>query len=110
MATKKMAKKKSSSAKKRSTATKRVSAKKATGAKARIQTIPYGLFWTLLKVNAIFDRDPAFTVGQLKALVTPDVFEVIDWPTIFGVRATPLQEALNKTFRDPVYSHITLDF
>src|ERR1700728_3859671 len=57
--------------------------KKATGAKAHIQKIPYGLFWTLLKVNAIFDSDPAFTVGQLKALVTPDVFEVIDWPGIF---------------------------
>ena len=84
--------------------------KKATGAKAHIQTIPYSLFWSLLKVNAIFDRNPAFTVGQLKALVTPDVFEVIDWPTIFGIRATPLQEALDKTFRDPVYSHITLDF
>jgi nucleoside-diphosphate-sugar epimerase len=84
--------------------------KQATGAKTHIQKIPYGLFWTLLKVNAIFDSDPAFTVGQLKALVTPDVFEVIDWPGIFGVRATPLQEALNKTFRDPVYSHITLDF
>jgi nucleoside-diphosphate-sugar epimerase len=84
--------------------------KRATGAKARIQTIPYGLFWSLLKVNALFDRDPAFTVGQLKALVTPDVFEVIDWPAIFGIRATPLQEALDKTFRDPVYSHITLDF
>ena len=84
--------------------------KQATGAKAHIQTIPYGLFWSLLKVNAIFDRDPAFTIGQLKALVTPDVFEVIDWPGIFGVRATPLQEALNKTFRDPVYSQITLDF
>ena len=84
--------------------------KKATGAKAHIQTIPYGLFWSLLKVNALFDRNPAFTVGQLKALVTPDVFEVIDWPTIFGIRATPLQEALDKTFRDPVYSGITLDF
>jgi nucleoside-diphosphate-sugar epimerase len=84
--------------------------KKATGAKAHIQTIPYGLFWSLLKVNALFDSNPAFTVGQLKALVTPDVFEVIDWPTIFGIRATPLQEALDKTFRDPVYSQITLDF
>ncbi len=49
---------------------------------------PTTLFWTLLKVNALFDRNPAFTVGQLKALVTPDVFEVIDWPAIFGIRAT----------------------
>jgi nucleoside-diphosphate-sugar epimerase len=84
--------------------------KKATGARARIQRIPYSLFSSLLKINAIFDRNPAFTVGQLAALVTPDVFEVIDWPSIFNIRATPLQEALNKTFRDPLYSRITLDF
>jgi nucleoside-diphosphate-sugar epimerase len=41
--------------------------KKATGAKARIQKVPYGLFWAMLKVNAIFDKDPAFTrlsIGQ----------------------------------------------
>ncbi|MBB5342461.1 NAD-dependent epimerase/dehydratase family protein [Tunturibacter empetritectus] len=84
--------------------------KKATGAKTRIQRIPYSLFWSLLALNALFDRNPAFTVGQLKALVTPDVFEVIDWPSIFGVQATPLDEALKITFCDPVYSHITLDF
>jgi nucleoside-diphosphate-sugar epimerase len=84
--------------------------KRATAAKARIQKIPYSVFWSLLKVNSLFDRNPAFTVGQLKALVTPDVFEVIDWPGIFGVRATPLQEALDATFQDPVYSKVALDF
>jgi nucleoside-diphosphate-sugar epimerase len=84
--------------------------KKATNAKARIQKVPYSLFWAMLRVNAIFDRNPAFTVGQLKALVTPDIFEVIDWPRIFDVRATPLQEALDTTFCDPVYSKIALDF
>jgi nucleoside-diphosphate-sugar epimerase len=84
--------------------------KKATGATARIQKIPYGLFWSLLKVNAIFDKNPAFTVGQLKALVTPDLFEVIDWPGIFAVRATPLQQALDETFQDPIYSRVALDF
>ena len=84
--------------------------KEATGAKAHIQRVPYGLFWAILRVNSMFDKDPAFTAGQLKALVTPDVFEVIDWPGIFGTRATPLQEALNQTFRDPVYSGVALDF
>lgn len=84
--------------------------KKATGARTHIQRVPYNLFWAMLKVNALFDRNPAFTVGQLKALVTPDIFEVIDWPGIFNVRATPLQEALNITFCDPVYSKIALDF
>jgi nucleoside-diphosphate-sugar epimerase len=84
--------------------------KAATQAKARIQKVPYGLFWAMLRLNALFDRNPAFTVKQLKALVTPDIFEVIDWPGIFGIRATPLQQALDITFRDPVYSKVVLAF
>ena len=84
--------------------------KAATQAKARIQKVPYGLFWVMLRLNALFDRDPAFTVKQLKALVTPDIFEVIDWPGIFGIRATPLQQALDITFRDPLYSRVVLAF
>ena len=84
--------------------------KRATGAVARIQRVPYSLFKALLKVNALMDKNPTFTVGQLEALVTPDVFEVIDWPGIFGVSATPLQQALDTTFRDPMYSQVTLDF
>jgi nucleoside-diphosphate-sugar epimerase len=84
--------------------------KKATRAKAHLLKIPYSLFWGLLKVNSLFDKNPAFTVKQLQALVTPDVFEVIDWPRIFGVRATPLQQALDETFQDPVYSQVALDF
>lgn len=84
--------------------------KKATGARARIVKIPYHFFWLLLKTNTLWDKDPAFTPQQLEALVTPDVFEVIDWPGIFKVRATPLAEALHQTFNDPVYSSIALQF
>jgi nucleoside-diphosphate-sugar epimerase len=84
--------------------------KQATGAKARIQRVPYDVFGAMLRVNALFDKNPAFTIKQLEALVTPDVFEVIDWPSIFGVRSTPLREALETTFRDPIYSKVELDF
>jgi nucleoside-diphosphate-sugar epimerase len=84
--------------------------KQATGAKARIQKVPYNVFWAMLKANAIFDKNPAFTIKQLEALVTPDVFEVIDWPSTFGVHSTPLREALETTFRDPAYSKVALDF
>jgi len=84
--------------------------KRATSAAAPIVTIPYSLFWLMLKTYGLFDRDPPFTVKQLKALITPDVFEVIDWPGAFGVQATPLKTALMETFRDPTYSHITLEF
>jgi nucleoside-diphosphate-sugar epimerase len=84
--------------------------KQATGAKARIIKVPYRLFWLLLKTNSLWDKNPPFTARQLEALVTPDVFEVIDWPGIFNVRSTPLKDALTSTFQDPVYSTVALDF
>ena len=82
----------------------------ACGARARIVRIPYGLFYVLLAAYGLIDSDPPFTTKQLKALVTPDIFEVIDWPGIFGVRATPLKLALAETFRHPAYSKIALEF
>ena len=84
--------------------------KQATGAKAHLQKVPYQLFWLLLKTNALWDKNPPFTTKQLEALVTPDVFEVIDWPAIFGVRATPLRDAIFETFRDPRYASVSLEF
>ena len=84
--------------------------KRATSAKALIVRIPYSLFALLLRTYALVDSNPPFTEKQLAALVTPDVFEVIDWPGIFGVKATPLQTALDETFRHPVYSKIALQF
>ena len=84
--------------------------KRATGASALIQRIPYGLFAGLLRSWAMFDKNPPFTEKQLQALVTPDVFEVIDWPGIFGVKATPLETAFEETFRHPVYSSVALQF
>jgi nucleoside-diphosphate-sugar epimerase len=82
----------------------------ATGARTAIVRIPYGVFWALLKVYALIDRDPPFTTSQLAALVIPETFEVIDWPSIFGVRATPIAEALRETFHHPVYSKVVLEF
>jgi len=82
----------------------------AVGAKTSIVKIPHGMFYAMLKVAGWFDKNPAFTTKQLEALVTPDVFEVIDWPGIFGVRSTPLKEALETTFRDPKYSNVVLNF
>lgn len=84
--------------------------KTATGARAMIVKIPYGLFKVLLDTYALLDRNPPFTSKQLAALVTPDVFEVIDWPGIFGVAATPLSAALTETFQHPVYSKVALEF
>jgi nucleoside-diphosphate-sugar epimerase len=82
----------------------------ASGARAALVNIPYSLFWVMLRAYALIDDNPPFTTLQLKALVTPDVFEVIDWPAIFGVEPTPLSKALKETFRHPTYSNVVLDF
>jgi nucleoside-diphosphate-sugar epimerase len=80
------------------------------GLKTAIVRIPYWLFWLLLRAYSLIDRDPPFTTSQLKALVTPDLFEIIDWPRIFAVTPTPLDQALRETFRDRRYSEIVLEF
>lgn len=84
--------------------------KDAVGARTNIVNIPYGMFWGLLKTYAVFDKDPPFTTKQLEALVTPDEFEVTDWPAIFGVNATGLDKALDETFHHSVYSKVSLEF
>ena len=78
--------------------------------KRLIVKIPYWLFHGLLSAWALFDRNPPFTTQQLAALVAPDDFEVIDWPTLFDVKATPFADAFDETFRHPIYSKIELEF
>jgi len=84
--------------------------RKAVAARTMLLHIPYGLFYVLLKIWALFDRNPPFTADQLKALVAHDEFEVIDWPTIFQVTPTPFSHAVDATFNDPQYSRVVLDF
>ena len=84
--------------------------REASDGKAPIVRIPYRLFQTLLSAYALVSRNPPFTTKQLAALVIPETFEVIDWPGIFDVRATPLRDAMRETFRDPTYAKITLEF
>jgi uncharacterized protein YbjT (DUF2867 family) len=80
------------------------------GAHTPIVRVPYSLFWLMLAAYGLFDRNPPFTTAQLQALVTPDVFEVIDWPKLFHVTPTPLNVALQRTFNDPRYSDVVLQF
>ncbi len=84
--------------------------REASGASAKIVRIPYRLFQAMLATYALVDKNPPFTTRQLAALVIPETFEVIDWPSLFGVRATSLREAMAETFRDPRYADITLEF
>jgi uncharacterized protein YbjT (DUF2867 family) len=84
--------------------------RRTVGARTALVKIPVGLFAALLKVWAAFDKDPPFTADQLHALIAHDEFEVIDWPGMFGVRATPFAAALEETFRDPTYGGVVLEF
>lgn len=84
--------------------------KRVVRARTLIVKIPYGLFFGLLWVWALFDRNPPFTTQQLAALVGNDEFEVIDWPGIFGVPYTPFAKAIDETFNDPTYSKVVLEF
>ena len=84
--------------------------KRVTGAKAMITKIPYGLFYSLIWVWGLFDKNPPFTTQQLAALSAKDAFEVIDWPGIFAVPCTPFAKAIDETFNDPTYSKVILEF
>lgn len=82
----------------------------AIGAKTPIVKVPYSLFAAMLRTYGLVDKNPPFTVKQLEALVTPDEFEIIDWPAIFGVEPTSLSTALAETHQHPVYSKVILEF
>ncbi len=84
--------------------------KRATGAKALITKIPYSLFYWLLWIWGLFDKNPPFTTQQLSALRAKDEFEVIDWPGIFDVPRTPFSKAIDETFKHPSYSKVVLEF
>ena len=84
--------------------------KRATQSRTPIVRIPYNIFYALLWIWALFDKNPPFTTQQLAALSTRDEFEVIDWPDIFGVPCTPFKNAIDETFNDPRYSGVALEF
>lgn len=84
--------------------------KSAIKSKTPIVRIPYSLFFMLIWTWSLFDKNPPFTTQQLSALVAKDEFEVIDWPGIFGVSATPFREAIHETFNHPEYSKVILEF
>ncbi|MFH5948786.1 NAD-dependent epimerase/dehydratase family protein [Roseomonas xinghualingensis] len=84
--------------------------KHVTGARAAILHIPYTAFWIMLKVYGLAIPNAPFTTKQLKALVTPDEFELIPWWDIFDIRPTPFGTALTETFGPGPYSDVTLEF
>ncbi|MFN5220454.1 MAG: NAD-dependent epimerase/dehydratase family protein [Cyanobacteriota bacterium] len=86
------------------------SLRSAVGSSTVMLSLPIPVFAFLLRLWAWIKRKPAFTTDQLKALTAGDEFELIDWPGIFGVRPTPLAEALKITYRDPRFSDVVIPF
>jgi nucleoside-diphosphate-sugar epimerase len=84
--------------------------KRATRSKTPIVKIPYTLFYALIWIWGLFDKNPPFTTQQLQALIAKDEFEVIDWPGIFNVPSTPFKDAIDETFNDPRYSSVVMEF
>lgn len=84
--------------------------KYASNGRAWIVYIPYTLFWIMIKAYGMVFKDPPFTTTQLEALVIPEEFDIIDWPGLFGVQATPTGQALEETFQHPKYSKVVLEF
>ena len=84
--------------------------RRVTRANTCIVKLPYGLFRGLLWLWSIVDRNPPFTTQQLAALVAPDVFEVTDWPGVFGVTPTSFADAIEETFNDPRHGKVVLEF
>jgi nucleoside-diphosphate-sugar epimerase len=84
--------------------------KHATRCKTPILRIPYGLFYALIWIWGLFDKNPPFTTQQLEALIAKDEFEVIDWQGIFNVPSTPFKAAIDETFNDPRYSSVVMEF
>jgi nucleoside-diphosphate-sugar epimerase len=70
--------------------------------------IPYGLFYALLKIYALFSGKPPFTADQLKALSAGDEFHGVDTRATFGVEQTPFEDAVRESYCDPRYSGIVL--
>jgi nucleoside-diphosphate-sugar epimerase len=70
--------------------------------------IPYGLFYWLLKLYALFSRQPPFTADQLKALTAKDHFIGVNTEEVFGISQTPFEQAISETFGDKQYSQIIL--
>lgn len=84
--------------------------KRNSNGKSIITPIPYHLFWILLKLYSFFSKNPPFTTKQLEALVIPEEFPVIDWPGIFSVKVTSLEDAFKQVYNHPKYSKIVLKF
>ena len=81
-----------------------------TSSKTILLRIPYKIFYYLLYIWQIFDKNPPFTIQQLESLVARDEFEVYDWESEFDVKRTEFKDALKLTFKNKRYTNIKMTF
>lgn len=83
--------------------------RKIRGLRTPVVCIPYGLFKVLLRIYALFSKNPPFTADQLEALTAGDDFSGVDIRRTFGFEPTPVRQGLRETFTDSRYSHIVVE-
>ena len=79
------------------------------GLRTPIVCIPYGLFYVLLKIYALFSDRPPFTADQLKALTAGDDFTGVDIAATFSFQPMSFKAALQETFCDPTFSQYVVE-
>lgn len=79
------------------------------GLKTPIVKIPSSLFAALLRIYALFSKQPPFTASQLKALTAGDDFKGVDIEKTFGFKPTPFADGIRETFCHPVYSQYVVE-
>jgi nucleoside-diphosphate-sugar epimerase len=83
--------------------------KKVKGLRTWIVPIPFALFRGLLKVYALFSRQPPFTADQLEALAAGDDFQGVQTEAAFGFRQTPFEAAIRESYCHPRYSRVLVE-
>ena len=83
--------------------------KKVKGLRTWIVPIPFALFRGLLKVYALFSRQPPFTADQLEALAAGDDFRGVETEAAFGFRQTPFEAAIRESYCHPRYSRVLVE-
>jgi len=83
--------------------------RKVKGLRTWIVPIPFALFRGLLKVYALFSRQPPFTADQLEALAAGDDFQGVETEAAFGFRQTPFEAAIRESYCHPRYSRVLVE-
>jgi len=68
--------------------------------------VPIPLFGAAMDFYSLFTPKPLFTSDQMRALVNADVFKVIPWERMFGVKYTPYEKAWGQILKSSYYQYV----